>query len=105
MAQYFQLYPRVPRYGVDTHEPAVLQHVDLEIAMHMHCDCHPKYWAYGWYDLIGFWLACGVSHNDIDARLSCVENDGQSCWHYAPALREINRFIQERYSVNSWAGR
>ena len=87
--------------------PVVLQKVDEELCAHFGAEVDPKYYYNGWFDTVGFRLACGKSFEDI-RREFCkyvVEDgekgDAEGVRFYEDSLR-ILAYLEERYTSNSF---
>lgn len=100
MAVYFQLY----RLG--STEPSSFQSIDNALCHNLGLPWHERMYVEGWYDIIGFMLACGRSHGHIADYLN--ERIEQAPSDYTEGYRNlarINHFIMENYTTNSWCGR
>jgi hypothetical protein len=61
MPNYFQLTRKSnPEAG-----PVKFVDIDAELCKHFNAPCHPTEWFMGWYDIVGFSLACGRSFESI----------------------------------------
>lgn len=84
MPNYLQLY----RHG----QPVAFQQIDLELCNLLGREAHPKYWVEGWYDIIGFALACG---RDWDWIVDTAYPDDYSG-------RKIVGYLREEFTINTW---
>ena len=73
---------------IGSSEPASLAAVDEAICAHLDIPCDKTFYAHGWYDTIGFLLACGRSFDQIKVR-------GE--------LEQIRRFLAANYTSDCWA--
>lgn len=92
------------RIGSST--PEVLTTVDSAICQNLGLEWHPKYWAFAWYDDIGFAIACGKDYDWLyedtmklinDPEISDLQRD---VWR--TRLR-ILHFLRENYTHDAWA--
>jgi len=88
MAVCFQLLDKT------TQEPTPLAQIDDRICEHLGVESHPKMYHAGWYDTIGFCLACGDSFDKIR---TTFEHDDE--------YQKIINFLDEHYTPKSWCGR
>ena len=93
MPNCFSLSPKA-----NPDKPANLIEVDQEICKFLGVPCDDVAWHDGWYDMIGFRLACGKSFDDI--RLYLIDYSRDHDWA-CKMLRVVN-FLDENYISNSW---
>lgn len=72
-------------------EPSTLNSVDEAIANHLGIAVHPTKWCVGWYDTIGFSLACGKSFADLRE----IDKDDKE-------YLSIINFLDENYTTNAF---
>jgi hypothetical protein len=78
--------------------PQKLSDVDTAICAYLEEPVHDMFWAHGWYDFIGFHLACGDSFEKIAERIHAAGPlDDRT-----RAMLRINHFLMENYTVDSW---
>lgn len=76
---------------IGTEEPVKLSVIDEEICRHLGIEVHPRQYAFGWYDIIGFGLACGRGFDDFIFDEEFSDN-----------TREIARFLRDHYHHRAW---
>jgi len=74
-------------------EPKRFVEIDEEICAYLEVPCDPVHWVFGWYDIIGLYLALGKTFEEIDGEL------------YGDKLKLINKWLQEHYTSDAWAER
>ena len=77
-------------------EPASLSAIDEELCALLKRPIHPTRYVEGWYDSIGFALACGRSWEQIKELFSSPWEDD---------LRKIIVYLETNYITNAWAER
>lgn len=83
MPNCFQLIPKGQT------EPEKLVVIDQKICEALEVECHPKYWCRGWYDLIGFGVACGKTFEQLRT--------------IYPDMIDIIDFLDANYTTDAWA--
>ena len=99
----FQLF----RKDGSSREPLVLQDVDEEICKHFEVPCDPVKWVCGWFDSIGFRLACGKSFAQIREEFGrYVEEEkaegNEDHVRLYVDLGNIAEFMEGQYSTSSF---
>lgn len=82
-----------------TGQPAVLQQVDSHICQALDLPWSQTKWVNGWYDFIGFLLACGKSFPQVT---DLCHDDPYSSGDHWLTMRRINHFLMERYESSAW---
>ena len=103
MPNCFRLYPN------GSTEPAILQHVDAELCKHFGAEVHQEYWLEGWYNVIGFLIAC---KNDCDLGSDKLRREVAAWFDNYPVDAEtvqrldnmlnILRYLEEHYTSDAW---
>lgn len=86
--------------------PATLESVDRALCQTFELEYSARAYVYGWYDDIGFALACGCSLDKyIDRAWSYLtdEADAQYETHERMMLR-FAAYLNEHYTVDAWGG-
>lgn len=87
--------------------PAVLQSIDAELCQNLDLPFSEDKWACGWYDLIGFSLACGRTFDEIaDAiKEGCIKDNNEDIRQRDRGyqLLRINHYLNEHYTTDAWA--
>ena len=104
MPNCFQLYDKTkPGDG-----PVVLQEVDRLMCEHFEQPCDAVEWLNGWYNCIGFRLACGKSFEEIRQQFKgYIEEDkqrgnpNQRVEFYENSLLILG-WLEEHYATNSF---
>ena len=86
MSNCFQLRSKV------SGESRKLTEIDEELCHHFGAPVHPTRWYEGWYDYIGFCLACGKSFEQI---AEIFKDDA--------ALVAITEYLAKHYTAEAWA--
>jgi hypothetical protein len=86
---------------IGSHEPTVLQDVDTAICQSLELPWDKTQWVEGWYDIIGFLLACGKSFADITDHCRKQMLTSRYPEHYLTLIR-INHFLLDNYSTDAW---
>lgn len=90
MPNCFTLTPKAdPSAG-----PECLATIDEKLCAYLGVPVDPKYYAHGWYDIIGLLLAIGKPWDDIRSSLSD-----------APTLLQITDWLEANYIPACWAER
>ena len=79
-------------------EPATFQSIDEEICQMLGEPCDPVKFCLGWYDQIGFSLACGKDWSYIVGLMNPDECPGDL------KLLAICAYLQANYTANCWRG-
>lgn len=96
MAVNFRLYPK------DGVEPAVLPKVDDALCQHLGITPHPKKYYHGWYDYVGFMLACGGTWIQILMQIDEWREKDQAG---ADKMEEVVLWLQSHYIPESFWSR
>lgn len=80
-------------------EAVRLTTVDEELCAYLGKEVHPEYWCGGWYDTIGFALACGKTFDDMR---TCIRDNEPDDEQAAFALKMINWF-DDNFTSDAWA--
>lgn len=91
MPQCFQL----TRKGES--QPASLIRVDEEICKLLNQPVHAQLYCFGWFDSIGFPIACGKSYEEI-RRTFIADGLDQTF----PEIITILGYLEENYTPNAW---
>ena len=86
-------------------QPAVLQEVDSAICQSLGLEWDAYSWAKGWYDFIGFSLACGKDWDWLHAHILGYINGAKDESHrkYWRDMLRILHFLRENYNSDAWA--
>ena len=105
MAAYFTLTRKsAPEAG-----PVALNAVDAEICALMGQPVHERRYCLGWFDAIGYWLACGQSwiqvreHHAEGRRYPSEDEAGRDA--YYDGLAKILDWLEAEFMVDCWGGR
>ncbi len=81
------------------------QTVDEEMCKHFQVECDPVKYMSGWYDIIGFRLACGKSFSDqrkiYQAEIDKPEHDADDKAYYSTLLMIVN-WLEENFTSDAW---
>ncbi len=89
----FQLYPKAtPGSG-----PAILNKIDEEMCAHFEAPVDPVKYLNGWFDCIGFRLACGKSFDEIK-----VELQGYVDEEKAANRPDAVKFYEDMLLIHAW---
>ena len=87
-------------------EPTTLQAIDAELCQNLDLPFSENKWACGWYDLIGFSLACGRSFDEItDAiKVGCIKDANKDIAQreHGYQLLRINHYLNEHFTSDAW---
>lgn len=89
MPNCFSLYPK------GSTEPKAFNAIDDDICSALGVTPDPIKYHLGWYDYIGFAIACGQELGSDKLRANVTE--------YAPLLLPILDYLETNYSSNAWA--
>jgi len=90
MPACFQLYKK------GSLEPECFVDVDNEICAMFDIPVHPVKYAFGWYDLIGFWIAVGKTYDEMRTILA------EPGWNYVPELLRIIDWFEKDFENTHW---
>jgi len=92
----FQLFDK------EKNEATSFSKIDKELCSFLGAPVDPVRYVLGWYDSIGFRLACGKSFEQIKAEFAgYVAEAGTNVNFYKNLLRVVE-WLETRYSPNSW---
>jgi hypothetical protein len=86
-------------------KPTALQDIDAELCQNLDLPFSEDKWAGGWYDLIGFSLACGRSFDEITDAIKVgikAANKGTAQCEHGYQLLRINHYLSEHFSNDTW---
>lgn len=84
-------------------EPSTLEFVDRFICQRLELPYHPRIYTCGWYDDIGFKLACGVS---LTTQIDILRNSSEEPTIYQIHERimwRVAALLNEHFIANAWA--
>ena len=84
--------------------PVKFVQIDFELCSHFGVEPDEKYYYMGWYDTIGFNLACGNSFDEIKAKYTEYMNQSPKAEYKADWARllEINDYLDTHFTPDSW---
>jgi hypothetical protein len=78
----------------ETREAEAFQRIDEAICKHFGWECDTVKYAYGWYDAIGFRVACGKSLQQVRDEFS---------GYVTESLQENVDYLSARFTTDAWA--
>lgn len=99
MALHFQLIDKVTNKAED------LIKVDEKICQLLDVKIDPVSYVFGWFDSIGFGLACGNSFQDIISDFKEQSEKYEENKEFYLTLIRITEFLEKNYTSHSWYGR
>lgn len=105
MAAYFTLTRKsAPEAG-----PVALNAIDAEICALMGQPVHERRYCLGWFDAIGYWLACSetwaqIRERHLQWRADPSEDDAGRDAYY-DGLAKILDWLEAEFMVDCWGGR
>jgi hypothetical protein len=94
--------------GKETGKPTAFVAIDEALCGHFGYEIHPTKYLFGWYDAIGFRVACGKSLDDIRKEFAGYvsealgKNELGDVEYYDRLVRVVD-YLKERYTTDAWA--
>jgi hypothetical protein len=92
----------------ETREAEAFQRIDEAICKHFGWECDTVKYAYGWYDAIGFRVACGKSLQQVRDEFSgyvteSLQENAMGEVQYYDRLVQIVDYLSARFTTDAWA--